>query len=157
MNGMLPGVPAEEAAADQTTPVSSRTRHLLHAFLLVFAITGIAHVELFPFSGFRLFSELRGDQRKGWQLQAVESDGGEVTIRLGELPLGYRQTVRLIPEMDDMTQSERDEICNAWAGPLRDRGMNVVGVRIYRTVMSVRPDGGPVERTLTYECGGRAP
>jgi hypothetical protein len=150
-------VPAEGVAADPGKPVSARTRHLVHAFLLVFAITGIAHLELYPFSGFRLFSELRGDERKGWQLRAVDADGGEVVFRLGDLPLGYRQAVRLIPEMDDMTQAERDEICNAWAGPLRARGLDVVGVRIYRTVMSVRPDSGPGEQTLRYECGGRAP
>jgi hypothetical protein len=149
-------VPAEGVAADQGLAVSARTRHLVHAFLLAFAITGIASIELYPFSGFRLFSALRGDERKGWQLQAVDADGGETAIRTGDLPSGYRQT-RSIPEMDDMTQEERDEICNAWAGPLRDRGLDVVGVRIYRTVMSVRPDRGLVERTLRYECGGRAP
>ena len=134
-----------------------RTRRGVHAFLLVFAITGIAHLELYPFSGFRLFSELRGDERRGWQLRAVDDEGEEVGISLGHLPLGYRQTARLIPGMADMSADERDEICNAWADPLRARGVEVVRVRIYRTVVSVRPDAAPPERTLEYECGGRAP
>ena len=147
-------MPGPEPAQPGVTP---RTRRLVHAFLFVFALTGVAHLEVFPFSGFRLFSELRGEERTSWQLRAVDAEGEEVGISLGHLPLGYRQTARLIPGMADMSTSERDELCDAWAGPLRERGVDVVGVRIYRTVASVRPDGPPPERTLVYECGSRAP
>ena len=137
--------------------VSPLTRHLLHAFLLVFAVTGVAHLELDPFSGFRLFSEVRGDQRTSWELRAVDAEGQEVAIDVDRLPLGYRQAKRLIPTMADLRAEERDEMCDAWAQPLRERGVDVVRVRIYRTVASVRPDGPPPERTLLHECGGRAP
>jgi hypothetical protein len=137
--------------------VSPLTRHLLHGFLLLFAVTGIAHLELYPFSGFRLFSELRGEERTSWQLRGVDAKGEEVGISVGHLPLGYRQSTRLIPGMADMNTRERDELCDAWAAPARERGVDVVRVRIYRTVGSVRPDGPPPERTLVYECGGRAP
>ena len=129
----------------------------MHAFLVVFAVTGIAHIEAFPFSGFRLFSELRGDERHGWTLRAVDAEGEEVPISLGDLPLGYRQSARLIPEMAAMGHHERDEICDAWASALRARGIQVVRVRVYRTVTNLHPDGPPPERTLAYECGGRAP
>ena len=56
-------------------------------------------------------------------------------ISLGDLPLGYRQTVRLIPGMADMSATERDEICDAWAQPLRERGVEVVA-------RAHLPDGG---------------
>jgi len=137
--------------------VSPLTRHLVHAFLLVFAVAGFARLELYPFSGFRLFSELRSDKRVGWQLVAVDDEGKEVPIKLGDLPLGYRQSARVIPGMAHDSADERDEICDAWAAPLRARGVDVERVRIYRTVGSLRPDSPPPERTLTYECGGRAP
>jgi hypothetical protein len=153
----VPEAAGRDPAADCGPAVSSRTRHLLHAFLVVFVVTGVAHLELYPFSGFRLFSELRGDERKAWDLQAVDAEGREVAIRLRDLPFGYHETVRLVPEMGDMTQAEREEICEAWSGPLRDRGVDVVGVRIYRTVRSVQSDRAPVERTLEYQCGGGAP
>ncbi|MET0901947.1 MAG: hypothetical protein ABWZ52_01785 [Acidimicrobiales bacterium] len=136
--------------------VSPLTRHLVHAFLLVFAVTGIARLELYPFSGFRLFSEVRGENRTSYQLRAVDDEGEEVAISLGHMPLGYRQTAKLVPGLRDLSQEERDEICDAWAQPLRERGVEVVGVRIYRQVASVRPDGPPPERTLLHECGGRA-
>ena len=137
--------------------ISSRTRHAVHAFLLVFAITGLAHVELFPFSGFRLFSEVRSDERISWELRAVDDHGEEIDIDVDHLPLGYRQAPRVIATLDEVSQRERDDICDAWATPLRRRGVQVVRVRIYRTVASVRPDGPPAERTLQYECGGEAP
>ena len=129
----------------------------MHAFLLVFLVAGVAHLELYPFSAFRLFSELRGEHRTSYQLRAVDDQGEEVGISLGNMPLGYRQTVRLIPGMADLSDEERDEICDAWAEPLRERGVKVVRVRVYRVVASVRPDPPPPERTLKYECGGQAP
>ena len=134
--------------------VSPLTRHLVHAFLLVFAIAGLAHLELLPFSGFRLFSEVRGPVRTTSQLYAVDSDGTEVPIVLDELSLGYRQSWRLIAGMAHMSDAERDEICDAWAHPLRERGVEVTSIRIYKTVDDMRPDGPPSERSLRYECGG---
>jgi hypothetical protein len=129
----------------------------VHAFLLVFAITGVAHLELYPFSGFRLFSELRGEARTSWQLLAVDGDGDEIAIVLDDLPLGYRQSWRLIPAMDEMRSAERDAICDAWTVPLREQGHEITTVRVHRTVTSVRPNGPPPDQTLLFECGGRTP
>ena len=129
----------------------------MHAFLLVFALTGVAHLELFPFSGFRLFSEVRDDQRTSWELRAVDAQGHELEIEVDHLPLGYRQAKRLIATMDDLDGPERDALCDAWATPLRESGVDVARVRIYRTVANVRPEAPSAEPTLQYECGGEAP
>jgi hypothetical protein len=133
--------------------VSRRTRWLLYAFLLVFAVTGVGHMEVYPFSGFRLFSELRSAERESWQLRAVDGDGGETPIRLADLPIGYRNSTLLLRGFDDLPPDERDDVCDAWAEPLRDRGVEVVGVRVYAVVESLRPEGPPPRRTLAYECG----
>jgi hypothetical protein len=138
---------------DEAPAVGRRTRRVLHAFLLVFAVTGVAHLELYPFSGFRLFSEVRPAERHSWQLRAVDGAGDELPIRLADLPLGYRNTTLLIAGFDDLAPGERDEICDAWVGPLRDRGVDVRGVRVYAVVESVRPDHGPPRRRLAHECG----
>ena len=135
-------------------PVTRRTRRLVHLFLLVFAVTGVAHLELFPFSGFRLFAEVRGAERTSWQLRAVDGDGGEHAIRLGDLPLGYRNTSSLLLEFPSLAPRERDAICDAWARPRRQAGETVTEVRVYRVVQDVRPGAGPPERTLAYRCGG---
>jgi len=141
--------------ADEGPPVSARTRRLLHLFLLVFAITGVAHLELFPFSGFRLFSELRPAERVSWQLRAVDEAGVEIAIRLGDLPLGYRTTTVQLQGFAGLPARERDAICRAWAQPLREGGTEVVVVRVYEVVRSVRPDAPPSEPRLVYECGRR--
>jgi hypothetical protein len=136
--------------------VSSRTRHLVHAFLLVFAVTGLAHLELHPFSGFRLFAEVRGEERTSWDIEAVDADGRTIPIVLDDLPLGYRQSWRFIPSLDERPRSERDAICDAWTVPLRDEGHEITKVRVFRTVRSVRPEAPPGERSLVLECGGPA-
>jgi hypothetical protein len=139
--------------ADDGPAVSAWTRRLVHLFLLVFAVTGVATLELFPFSGFRLFSELRPAERQSWALRAVDEAGDEIPIRLADLPLGFRNSTTLLRGFEDLSSAERDEICDAWAQPLRERDVSVVGVRIYSVVQSVRPDGPPPTRTLAYECG----
>lgn len=135
-------------------PVTRRTRRLVHLFLLVFAVTGVAHLELFPFSGFRLFAEVRSDERVSWQLRAVDAAGDEHPIRLGALPLAYRNTSLLLLEFPSLDAAERDAICNGWAQPRREAGEAVAAVRVYRVVEGVRPGSPPPTRTLAYECGG---
>ncbi len=138
--------------------VSTRTRVAVYAFLLVFAVTGVATLEVFPFSGFRLFSELRSAERESWALRAVvrTADGAEeeLPIRLLDLPLAYRNTTTLLRSFDDLSAATRDEICRAWVTPLRDDGIDVARVRVYRVVDAVRPDDQPARRTLAYECAG---
>lgn len=140
--------------ADDGPPVGAWTRRMVHLFLLVFAVTGVAHLELFPFSGFRLFSELRPAERQSWELRAVTEAGDEVAIRLADLPIGYRNSTTLLRTFDDLTPAERDAICEAWAEPLRDRGVAVTLVRVYSLLQGVRPDAPPPVRRLAYECGG---
>lgn len=144
-----------EAAEDEPT-VTTRVRVGVYAFLLAFAVTGFATLEVFPFSGFRLFAELRPSVRESWQLRAVDATGAETPIRLGELPVGYRNTTTLLLTFDELTPGERDEVCDAWAAPLREAGADVVSVRVYAVVDEVRPDDRPPRRTLAYECGGHA-
>ncbi len=141
------------AGAPTGSPVvSARARRFVHLFLAVFAVCGIATFEVLPFSGFRLFSELRGDERQSWQLRAVDDAGDEHPIVLADLPLSYRGTTRLLERWRDLSVDRRDEVCAAWSGPLRTSGVRVAEVRIYRVTASVRPDGPPPERRLAHTC-----
>lgn len=133
--------------------VPAGPRRAVHWFLLVFAITGVAHLEAWPFTGFRLFSEVRTSLREGWQIVAVDSEGDEHDVHLDDLPVAYRNTSRLIPGLAGRTPAEREEVCDAWAAPLRDDGDDVAGIRVYAVTASVRPDGPPPTLVLTYECG----
>ena len=137
--------------------VSAITRRFVHVFLAVFVVCGVGTFEVFPFSGFRLFSELRGEERQSWQLRAVDEDGTEQPIVLADLPLSYRKTSLLLDDFDELRPAERDAICEAWAGPLRASGTVVAAVRAYQVVESVRPDGPPPVRRLAYTCAEGLP
>jgi hypothetical protein len=135
---------------------SRRVRRAVHVFLLLVALCGLAHREVWPLTGFRLFSEVRTRQREGWALSTVDSHGVEHVLHLSELPVGYRNTTKLIPGMADRSGAERDAICRAWADPLRARGDDVDYVRVYAVVEDAFPHGRPTVRTLTYgRCGRR--
>jgi hypothetical protein len=128
----------------------------VHAFLLVFAVTGVAHLEVLPFSGFRLFAEVRTEERVAWEIVAIDEEGGEIPIVLDDLPLGYRQSWRLIRGLADRPAADRDEICDAWTVPLREDGHDIAKVRVLRVKASVRPGAPPPERTVAVECGSGA-
>lgn len=129
--------------------VSRRTRRGVYGFLGTFLLIGVAHVEWFwPFTGFRLFSEVRPADRESWQIVAVDADGDEAIVRLADLPVAYRNSTRLLPGFDELDQAERNEICAAWV----DGRTGVVEVRIYAVVTRLRPDAPPPTRTLAYRC-----
>jgi hypothetical protein len=132
---------------------SRRVRRGVHAFLVVFLVSGLLHLELFPFSAFRLFSEVRTSERESWSLEAVDRDGAEHPIHLSDLPVAYRNSTKLLLGFPTLDQAERDAICDGWAAPGRAAGEDIVSVHVYAVVESVRPDGPPPRRTLAYECG----
>lgn len=53
-----------------------------------------------------------------------------------------------------MTQAGRDEICDAWVQPLREDGVDIVGVRVdeYLTHLG-DPDSRPERVRELYRCG----
>jgi len=131
-------------------------RRVLHAFLLLFAVCGLAHLEVWPLTGFRLFSEVRTREREGWELTTVDARGHEHVLHLSYLPVGYRNTTKVIPGMAGRSAADRDAICRAWADPLRARGADVAYVRVYALVTDAFPHGRPTVRTLTYDRCGRS-
>lgn len=132
---------------------SRRVRSGVHWFLAVFLVGGLLHLELFPFSAFRLFSELRPAERQSWELRAVDQAGDEHPLDLAELPLAYRNSTKLLLDFPGLDANERDAICDGWAAPGRAAGEDIVRVHVYAVTESVRPDGPPPQRDLAYECG----
>lgn len=141
---------AEPGIADHEVP--AWTRRFVYGFLALLVLCGLAGIEAWPFSGFKLFSALRDDKRVSWQLVAVDPDGGESTIVLADLPVGFRNTTKLLGEFDDMSPDERDEVCEAWTRPHRERGEVITRVRIYEKTATLGADPPPPERELRWEC-----
>ena len=143
--------------------VSARTRRAVHLFLLVFALTGLAHLEVFPFSGFRLFSELRSDERVSWQLRAVDAAGEESPIRLSDLPVGYRNSTKLLPGFADLPARRAGRhlrrVGRTGAAPRVRRWRRCGSTRSCRasTPTRRRPSAGSPTRAGRRRDRGRAP
>lgn len=139
----------EERPADDAIPLW--TRVFAYGLITVVLLAGVASIEAWPLSGFKLFSATRGDTRISWELQAVV-DGREQKVVTGEsgAELGYSTLV--LADFDEMPASERDEVCAAWVAPLRDTGTPVDELRIYRITTELGPDApGPVVK-LMWTC-----
>ena len=129
-------------------------RAFVYAFLAVFLACGAMEIEHWPLTGFRLYTEIRTEERTSTRVIALLADGGTEEIVFVDLPFGYHSTNRLLSDFPDMTQEERDEICDAWVQPLRDDGVEVVGVRVdeYLTHLG-RSDSSPERVRVLYGCG----
>ncbi|MEL7210307.1 MAG: hypothetical protein AAGK32_19095, partial [Actinomycetota bacterium] len=140
--------PAEESAERRAEDEPAGwVRPAVYGFLAVFILCGLLSIEVWPLTGWRLYHERRTSDRSSWQLVAVDPAGEEATIHLGELPLGWRNTTKLLGEFDDLGPDGRDEVCDAWAAPRRDSGEPVAEVRVYR-VRSDLDDPGVRSREL---------
>ena len=116
------------------------TRAFVWAFLALFALCGLAGIEAWPFSGFRLFSHVRTDQVAGWEVTLVDGSGAERPA-----PLGAGSWLHVAAGMERLPDAERLAVCRAWA-----RGAGVE-VRVYRTWSPI--DGGsPPRRELRAMC-----
>jgi hypothetical protein len=145
-------VAIDDVGAVDAPDVPPWTRRFAYALIGVVLLCGLARLEAFPMSGFRLFSAIRHDPHESWQLRAV-TDGEETPIVLADLPVAYRNTSYILRDFDTMSGGERDAVCRAWVQPAREDGKQVDFVRVYRVATSLRPDGPPPTRELRWECG----
>lgn len=143
----------ESPGADAGPPPARWVRPVLYGFLAVFLLCGLLSIEVWPLTGWRLYHERRGAERSSWQIVTVDEDGDEATVHLGELPLGWHNTSRLINEFDDLSAERRDEVCDAWAQPARASGREVIEVRVYRVRSTLRAEPPDRHRELAWTCG----
>ncbi len=120
--------------------------------MVLILVLGVLRIEAWPFSGFRLFSAVRGEVVTSWSLYALIG-GDEVPIDLSKYPVAYRNTTTRIAHFSGMSGAAREAICDAWVEPLRSDGKQVDHVRIYSVRENVRPGAPAPTRVLGWECG----
>jgi hypothetical protein len=151
-------------AAAVPTPTPQRhdgpsplARLFLYGFLAVLMATALLAVEWWPFTGWKLFSQLRTGTVHGWQVTTVDQAGAEAALDFGALPRGFSGWFQLAQRLPSMTATDRDDLCATWLDAAQDAGTGAVGVRVYRTTQAVRTDdrgpAPPVERALYLGCG----
>lgn len=127
-------------------------RVAVYAFLTAFVVCGFASIEAWPFSSFKLFSQVRDSERVTWTVEATTSDGESVPITMKDLPLGYGNTILRAAHFDEYTVAERNEICRAWATALLEDDVEIRSVAVFRSVDDVRDGSHPRTREPVHRC-----
>jgi hypothetical protein len=131
-------------------------RRFVTAYLAVFVVCGLAGLEAWPLTGWRLFADARQAVQPGWQAVTVDRAGRETPVPFRDLPAGYQGYVQVLNGFPALAPDRKVAVCRAWAEAVRARGGEVAAVRLYRTETDVSQRAGrrgaPPRRTLRYTC-----
>lgn len=97
--------------ADDTAPRSARI--LVAVLFVLLLVPGVIGFDLWPLTGWRLFSLSRDATQNFWVLEAVDGDGERQVVSFEELPLRYRHAAWPIADLQGASTATRDELCHA--------------------------------------------
>lgn len=146
-----------KASADEER-VPARIRAFVWLFLAAFLICGLARIEAWPLTGWRLFSGLRHERTTSWRAMGVDASGVETTFSFGRLPVGYHWGTNVLSSFATRPAAEQTAACDTWAEAARREGIDVATIRIYQVERIVSDRIGrrraPDEATtLAFTCG----
>jgi hypothetical protein len=142
-----------------TVTEAVRARVVTGAVIGIIVLCAVTGLEIWPFSGFRLFSVVRTQEQVSWQLRTVDAAGEEAKVDVGAMPDSYRGEALVIPELASMSDVDRRAVIHAW---LEGAGVDlapVVSVRVYRvdTLVPTEPSevATPVSTTQVLDVSLR--
>jgi hypothetical protein len=101
--------PGEDAA--DRAPRSARV--LVAVLFVLLLVPGLIGFELWPLTGWRLFSVSRDADQTRWVLDAVDRAGDHRIVSLEELPLRYRHAEWPMADLPGASDARRDAVCGA--------------------------------------------
>lgn len=135
-------------------------RRLVVLALVLLMVPGLVGFELWPMSGWRLFSLSRTDRQTRWVIEAVDGDDTAVRVSLEELPLRYRHAEWPMAELPGADDAEREAVCGALLEAVVDVRPDTVALRVVRDRQRLveRDDEWVVESDpeLIHRCGPAA-
>ncbi len=123
---------------DQSSPAAPpdeapRSARVFVAILFVLLLVpGVIGFDLWPLTGWRLFSLSRDSEQTRWVLQAVDGAGERDVVSLEELPLRYRHAEWPMAELPGASEARRDDVCDALLGAVVDARPATVALELAR-------------------------
>jgi hypothetical protein len=119
-----------DGAAPNTQPATPAARRLLAVVFAALLIPGVIGFDLWPLTGWRLFSLALDDTAERWGIEAVDEEGSSRLVSPEELPFGYRQAEWPMRSLPDAAPEQREALCVALATAVADIDPTVVELRL---------------------------
>jgi hypothetical protein len=136
-------------------------RLFLVAYVGAVAVCGALTIELWPLTGFRLFSRERHEVARGWMATSVDTHGHETRIPFAKFPRSDRYFIAIMATYGQLSPDEQAATCRAWARLVRRHGGSTAGgLRLYATSRHMRAHVGRTDRVgartlLRWTCSDR--
>ncbi|OCI29586.1 hypothetical protein [Oerskovia enterophila] len=132
-----PDATTRAATAPVATPTDRRRARLVtYGLLLTLLFTAAAEAELWPFTAYRLFSEVRTGTTVSLDLVAATAEG-DVVVQPGDRAAPLVTTTRQYQDLAAATPERRREMVTAWLGLAGIDPGTVRSVRLERTVRTL--------------------
>lgn len=140
--------------------ISRRQRVFVWLLLAVLCIPGIVGFELWPASGWRLFSLSRDSSQTVWVLEAEISDREVRRVSLEDLPVAYRLADWVFADLPGSSAARREEVCIALLRATRaEVTSEATAFQIVRDRQRLERIDGAARRThdreVVHRCGSR--
>lgn len=138
----------------------ARARVVAYGMLVAILFAGLAQIEFWPLTAFRLFSSVRGPTQITWELAVVEvGDTHETVVDLSGLPPALKGADHILPRLAaSATTTGAAHVADTvrpWLEATGHPWASVSEVRVYSVVVRLGGHGRgppvPVSRTLRAE------
>lgn len=99
--------------------VGVKPRLVTYGAVAIILLAGLTGRELWPLSGFFLFSYERTSRQQAWELVVVDASGAEQRAEFSQLPDNYSGYAQLMPKMLKMPEDEQQDAVAAWLDGLQ--------------------------------------
>lgn len=100
--------------------VSKRVRYFITVLIGLIVVFAVIDVEVWPMTGWRLFSTIRDETQTHWVIEAVDESGERRIVSFEELPLAYRNGAWIVDGLPGTSESHSEAVCQAFLDAVLD-------------------------------------